>query len=162
MDASNTSDPDSSVEKNPFLWSVFNSFIDNAVTTASEEDLTKYITEELKINVNELCDTLVENLPFILIAFMNSWTGWNFRKEFYAGRFKKEYYFARFRKFLSWKMHTFLKRTRAGAKPQSLAEILASSLQKNDKKEAESPYAISIKCPAYFLNTLVFTNKGGM
>lgn len=165
MDPKNASKTQLSTEKNSFLWEIFNSFIHNGVTPADEEDLRAYITQDLNINVNELCDVVVENLPYILVAFINSWSGWSFRAECLAGQFKKELYFERFKKFLNWKINSFLKASRTPGKSQYLANNLAASLQGNEKSlrcSEQSPVAISIKCPADLLNTLVFTNKGGM
>lgn len=143
------------IDKSSFLWKAFSALLKNEDFRASDEDLVRFCVEELNVTLERLRPMLRDNLPAIVLAYMNVWTGWHSKDDFQMGKIQIEFYFQRFQKFLQLKMEILIK-------PKTQHNLVMNLYsEKLEKKKPSLPYAICIKCPPRILNTMVFADDGG-
>lgn len=143
------------VDKTSFIWKAFSALLNNEDFRASDEDLVNFCVEELNVKLEKLRPILINNLPAIVVAYMNMWPGWHSKDDFQLGKIKIGLYFDRFKKFVMFKMRTLYK-------SQGQNKFVINSLWKQEMQKPLPPFAVSIQCPPRFVNTLVFADEGGM
>lgn len=147
------------IDKRSVLWKTYTAFLENSPLNMSEEDLIRCAKVELKLKFETFPPIVAENLPAIMIAFMNRWSGWQFSKAYIvnAQLSEKEFKirFLRFKKFLLFKINTL--------RTDSVLDKLSKSLEIGPFSKTETfPWAISIQCPAaYASNGLAFFEENG-
>lgn len=140
------------VDKNSFMWKAFSALLNNEDFCASDEDLVSFCVRELNIKLGDLRPILIENLPAIVVAYMNMWQGWHSKE---LSKVKICLYFEKFKKFLVFKM-------RALNKSHSQQKFVINSLRRQDMRKPSLPFVLSIQCPPRVSSTLVFVDDGGM
>ncbi|EFA08356.2 uncharacterized protein LOC103313788 [Tribolium castaneum] len=146
-------------------WKIFSAFIHDTPLSVPEEDLWTYVSDELKLDTQGIPYECREQLPLILVAFMNIWSGWHFKTDFREGKFPKEHYYHRFHKYMRHKLHTAIRGQLAVAlkavKDQQQRTAALVQAEPENKIDSDfSPFTIHVQCPANMLNTIVFSNVG--
>lgn len=159
MDKRNGSKCGSSlIDKSSFMWKVFSALLNNEDFPASDEDLVNFCVKELNVTLGSLPPLLIDNLPAIVVAYMNMWSGWHSKSDFLLGKIQIDFYFERFQKYLGLKIKSLNKSE--AAQRDFVMHLYA--MKKQEQQKPFLPFALSIQCPARILNTLVFADDGGV
>lgn len=141
-----------SAEKdNSFIWKIINRLSKNEPLECSDEELKAFVTDELELDVSKLNTAVRNNLSVVLLAYINTWPGW----DMFKGRQILEVYYNQLKTYLRYKF----------AKPRNKAFYDSLGNRSADKMSLATgtgtsefaPLNIQINCPPSIMNSLVFT-----
>lgn len=140
------------------LWRIITKLSKNQPLECSDEELKTFVTDELGLSIEKMNEEVKNNLSAVLLAYVNSWPGW----EIFKGRQVLEGYCKQLRTYLRFKFE----KPRSKAFYDALGKLV-NVPGKNGALPASvgttdfAPFNIQIKCPPSIMNSLVFTAVGG-
>lgn len=161
MSAPSTSKPTEPPDKTSIAWKIFMAFVNNSDAALTESELLSYAENDLKLPLNVLSNECKEYLPNILVAYMNMWSGWQYRGDCQSGKLSIDQHFIKFHKFMNYKIKLIANQKWLGKNIfQSDPASNNANVDKNSPDLDYSPFAIAVNCPPSMLNTIIFTNNG--